>query len=233
MCTVSYLPENNTGFILTSNRDESVNRSAELPEFHSVNGNKLLFPKDAITPGSWIVASLDVSVCLLNGGFEAHTHRPPYRKSRGLVCLDLACLTTSEQFLMYDLTDIEPFTALRIEHNRRKLFQFVWDGKVLDFRELDSGKPHFWSSSTLYSESWRNKRKSWFSDFLSEHSIPSKELVFDFHRNGGDADKENGFIMSRKLGILKTISITQIHFSNLPVMKHLDLLKGREVVVSF
>src|ERR1700747_27089 len=91
MCTVTYLPKTGASFILTSNRDELASRpAAELPKIHTVHGQKIIFPKDPVSGGTWIGISFKGQmVCLLNGAYEKHISDPPYRKSRGLVALDL------------------------------------------------------------------------------------------------------------------------------------------------
>lgn len=54
MCTVTYIPQENNNFILTSNRDEAYGRKTLAPSFYTIDGVKMLFPKDAVAGGSWI-----------------------------------------------------------------------------------------------------------------------------------------------------------------------------------
>ena len=73
MCTVTYLPLENEGFILTSNRDESHIRKTIPPKKYVENGVELAYPKEQLAGGTWIGASTkNRLVCLLNGAFKKH-----------------------------------------------------------------------------------------------------------------------------------------------------------------
>ena len=52
MCTVTYLPQENDGFILTSNRDESPMRKTIPPKKYVENGVELIYPKDQLAGGT-------------------------------------------------------------------------------------------------------------------------------------------------------------------------------------
>src|SRR5215207_5422808 len=90
MCTVTFIRQADKIYI-TSNRDEKHWRSNALPPavYPFTSGN-LLFPKDGDAGGTWIAAHENGNaIVFLNGGFIAHTPKPPYRKSRGLVLTNL------------------------------------------------------------------------------------------------------------------------------------------------
>src|SRR5688572_20600569 len=120
MCTVTYIPVNDS-FFFTSNRDEKDWRTPALPpsvnEHHS---GKILYPKDSNAGGTWIAGHENGNlVVFLNGAFVAHTPQPPYRKSRGLVLLDLIDHSTPfNSFLAINLNNIEPFTAVVRDNGR-------------------------------------------------------------------------------------------------------------------
>jgi uncharacterized protein with NRDE domain len=89
MCTVSFVRCGDKT-ILTSNRDEEVLRPAIPPKNYRVNGKNLVFPKDPRAGGTWFAVAENANVLvLLNGAAQKHHWEPPYRKSRGLVVLDL------------------------------------------------------------------------------------------------------------------------------------------------
>src|SRR4030095_9832506 len=98
MCTVSFVPLSNSRFILTSNRDETIKRGlASSPQKINRNGTEIICPVDPLASGSWIgVSEKGRVICLLNGAFERHKHRPPYRMSRGIVVLDALTFSSSE-----------------------------------------------------------------------------------------------------------------------------------------
>ena len=83
MCTVTFIPVKKSVFI-THNRDEQNLRTKALaPEHSLVHGTALLFPRDGKAGGSWAgMNEFGHAAVLLNGAFEKHLPKPPYRKSR-------------------------------------------------------------------------------------------------------------------------------------------------------
>ena len=90
MCTVTFIPAKDRIY-LTSNRDEKHWRTAALPPAaYEFDSGKMLFPKDGDAGGTWVAAHENGNaIVFLNGGLVAHVPNPPYRKSRGLILLDL------------------------------------------------------------------------------------------------------------------------------------------------
>ncbi|MEJ0082440.1 MAG: NRDE family protein, partial [Puia sp.] len=78
-------------FFFTSSRDEQAGRPLALfPEIYEINGCRVLFPKDPQGGGSWIAVNENGHAgVLLNGAIKVHEPGLSYRKSRGLVLLDL------------------------------------------------------------------------------------------------------------------------------------------------
>jgi hypothetical protein len=114
MCTVTFIPTA-AGVHLTSNRDEQANRGRALdPAYFYGNGYKLIFPGDPDAGGSWIALKDNGdALVLLNGAFIKHLRKPPYRRSRGLVLLDVIKAEDPGQcFNEMDLEGIEPFTLV-------------------------------------------------------------------------------------------------------------------------
>ncbi len=217
MCTVSYIPNKETGgFVLTSNRDEKVFRPTVQPEIYKVGETSVAFPKDEKAGGSWIAANNRGRLCcLLNGAFVAHKKKPFYAQSRGNVLVEaVSSLKTPEQFFAQkDLFGVEPFTIVTVEHEQSKInhfSKFVWDGSRKYFKKLNPGKPYIWSSVTLYSAEHRKMREEWFNQYLHEKKGRFlAEEIFEFHKGNHTNDKSVNVIMEREGG-LKTVSITQI-----------------------
>lgn len=209
MCTVTYLPQGQNKFILTSNRDENSARSPQNLTWQTVQGVELVFPRDTTAGGTWIAASDDGRVvCLLNGAFEKHSHRPPYRRSRGLMVLDYFSFYDADSFVRnYVFEGMEPFTFIMVGNG--ELHELRWDEKEIHFKKLDEHGKHIWSSSTLYTPPIKAKRKQWFEDWLKGRNDFSLEAIQHFHQNGGEKDDWNGFVMNRK-NIVQTVSITNI-----------------------
>lgn len=223
MCTVTFIPVHDRYFI-TSNRDEKLSRKKALaPAVYELEGINFLFPKDTDAGGTWITAkdNGDVAV-LLNGAFINHIAEPPYRKSRGLILLDiLAGETPSVNFIKKNLENIEPFTIVLIEN--KSLYELRWDGVEKYCRQLSINTAYIWSSVTLYDGLTVLKREKWFADFLNQPALLSQQSIINFHRFTGDGDSNNDVLMHRD-GLHRTVSITGIEIqSNKLKMLYLDL----------
>lgn len=223
MCTVIFIPVKDNVYI-THNRDEQKLRSRALPPaIYKVNGHRLLFPKDRKGGGTWIALNANGNAAvLLNGGFVKHDPLPSYRKSRGLVVLDIiAADDMVNLWKTYDLIHIEPFTL--ILYNNAVLWECRWDGSQKHQLELDAGQTHIWSSVTLYDQHVIEKRRNWFDDWLELNPSPSLNDIIQFQSNAGEGDAHNDLRMNRN-GMLLTVSITSMQLSaRWGIMKYLDL----------
>jgi hypothetical protein len=194
-----------------------------MPGLYEHNGVNIVYPKDAKANGSWIAfTQTGNAAVLLNGGFVKHTAKPPYRKSRGLVFLDIISHPQPGFcFLEISLDNIEPFTLILFIE--KYLFEARWDGSQKHFTQLDESSSHIWSSVTLYSPEIISKRKLWFENWLKENKKPSHKPVFNFHRFAGDDDNTNSILMNRNNEML-TVSITGIDIRmDTATMQHFDL----------
>lgn len=233
MCTVTYLPIDNHNFILTSNRDEQASRpTAFLPDFLYINNVKVLCPLDAKAKGTWIATTSYRTACLLNGAFTPHHPKEKYRMSRGQVVIDSFKYLDLERFFSeYDLTDIEPFTLVIVNHKPLLLTELIWDGEQKVITEKNPSIPSIWSSVTLYPPEVANQRRSWFEVFLSnQFKYQQKNLtkIIDFHRFGGEGNRENDILMNRQ-GRLLTVSITSVMITkNEQKMYYFDLVNHQE-----
>ncbi len=224
MCTVTFIPVNHTIFI-THSRDESNQRAkATPPNEYTVNGHTLLYPRDGNAGGSWIgINKNGHTAMLLNGAFVAHPHLPPYRKSRGLIFLDI--IAAPDLFVAYhavSLADIEPFTVILWTSGH--LYECRWDGIQKHVRQLPAGQPHTWSSATLYDDAIAEKRNNWLEQWLQKHPAPSAEDIITWHLSAGDGDAHNNVRMNRNDHML-TVSITAIEITtHACTMHYLDLI---------
>lgn len=227
MCTVTFIPVRDKLY-LTSNRDEKHWRSpAMAPVIYSLASGKLAFPKDGDAGGTWIAAHQNGNaIIFLNGAFVGHTPQPPYRKSRGLVLLDLIdSASPLNSYAAINLNNIEPFTAVIWDDQR--LYECRWDGQQKHQRQLNHGRPHIWSSATLYSEEVVKRRKNWFNTWLHQHPAPSGADILHFHQFTGDGDRHNDLLMDRD-GKVFTVSISQLEIAeNLMTLHYLDLKNNK------
>jgi len=227
MCTVSFIPQKNKA-IISSNRDEKQGRSLAIPpKLYHLRSGKSVFPKDADAGGTWLAVHENGNmVVFLNGAFVKHEPKPPYRKSRGLVLIDLIDQENPyAQFLSTDLLGIEPFTAIIYEH--AQLYECRWDGQKKYHTELDPSLPHIWSSATLYDDAIARKRKQWFTAWLEKNPNPTETDILHFHQFTGDGDKHNDLLMDRD-GLVATVSISLVAISDEHAFLHYLDIKANQ-----
>lgn len=232
MCTVSFVSANGKT-IITSNRDEQVVRVAIEPQEYTIKNKQLFYPKDPKAGGTWFVADkFGTVLVLLNGADEKHVLKTNYKKSRGIIVLDLISSPSPIDFWSeIDLENIEPFTLVLFQNE--KLYQLRWNEIEKSKLDLDTSKHHVWSSSTLYPKEIREKRSQWFYDFLDTKTSITQNDLFSFHRNTENENTENGLVINRN-GKLKTLSITQILIDNKEVtLSYSDLIQEKEFATNF
>ena len=232
MCTVSFVNINGK-VIITSNRDEQRLRQALEPISYIIKRKQVYFPKDPKAGGTWFaVDEFSNVVVLLNGAAEKHQWNPPYRRSRGLIVLDI--IGEEDPILQWkkiDLDNIEPFTIILYQQNR--LFQLRWNGTEKELVVLNPKKNHIWSSSTLYPSDIRKNRSQWFEKFLYSRETISESDLHHFHQYTEIQNHDNGLVINRN-NILQTLSITQTVIQDNKVgINHLDLLSNTESSQSF
>ena len=226
MCTVTFIPSS-TGLIITANRDEKRGRSRATPPAHrEAASGTLLCPGDPDGGGTWLAVHEDGhAVVFLNGGLVAHVPDPPYKRSRGLVLLDLVAegspLSAFEESL---LDGIEPFTA--VVWSGGSLHDCRWDGERKHVAELDAARPRIWSSVTLYDPSVVRRREQWFGGWLAGTPRPGIDDILAFHLTAGEGDACNDLRMDREGGVC-TVSVTSMELRPQGAsMRYLDLLEG-------
>lgn len=233
MCTVSFVSSNGKT-IITSNRDEKTIRpSAIPPKNYILKGKNIIFPKDLKAGGTWFaVDETGTILVLLNGTNEKHKVELSYRKSRGLVVLDIiSSLSPKDFWEEINLEKIEPFTLVLFQNN--ELFQLSWNGNNKEKTLLENTKNYVWSSSTLYSSEIRKKRSTWFYTFLEKNPAISETKMLHFHRHTEAENQENGLVINRN-NEMKTLSITQsVIEKNKVTTLHCDLIENEDFETSF
>lgn len=233
MCTVTYIPATR-GAYLTSNRDENTKRRPALPPGqYTCNGCRIIYPRDQEAAGSWIaVKENGDAAVLLNGAFEKHTKQPAYRKSRGLIFLDILNSTDPlHQFSLVNLDHIEPFTLILLCGGQ--LWECRWDSKDKHRVLLDASHPYIWSSATLYDSDAVKERKRWFLRWFSSISRLNTEKIMEFHLHAGRNDPYNGLVINRE-DKMQTVSITSVCLlTNKLSMTYKDLQTSSHVVKAF
>ena len=233
MCTVSYFPFEN-GYIMTSNRDEKISRKASSKPVKKEVGNHIIwFPQDMDAMGTWFGSkSNGITYILFNGAEKKHLHQPPYRKSRGIILMEL--MEGADHMVAWqelDLHEIEPFSV--VIGGPSFLHLFRWNGEKKSHEMLDAAASHIWSSATLYSPAAASQRETWFNEFVSNSDRgKNAESIFNFHHTEKGEDKENGLVINRE-GFTLTKSITQtVHAGNSLTLKHFDLLSNDVSIIT-
>lgn len=233
MCTVSFVHSKGK-IIITSNRDEKVIiPNAIEPKSYLINNKKIIFPKDQKSGGTWYAVDEHSNVLvLLNGADEKHVISGNYKKSRGLIVLEIiATKSPFETWKTINLENIEPFTLVLYES--LQLYQLRWNGEAKKTLVLNPNQNHIWSSSTLYSAAIREIRTSWFTTFLDTKPEVAETELFNFHRYTEEKNAENGLVINRN-EVLKTLSITQtVIDKNIVEIHYTDLIADREFSNTF
>jgi len=207
MCTVSFF-NTGTSLILTSNRDEKKDREkAIFPSILDLEDHTIYYPKDKKALGTWIVADTkgDIAI-LLNGAFQKHEVHPPYRKSRGIILLDLAKdKNIVNAFHKYPLLEIEPFQLL--VYSQKELFRLIWDGEHKHIIPLPTHENYLLSSSTLYNDDIVIEREKAFKQLQRTEKITDRQIL-EFHKTHQIEEEPNiEKIIKEKFA---TVSITQL-----------------------
>jgi uncharacterized protein with NRDE domain len=226
MCTVTYIPGKDGCFITSSRDEKSIRGRALFPQAYKIDDAMMVYPKDADNGGTWIaMAKNGNAAVLLNGAFTKHIPQPPYKKSRGLVFLEiLSGNAPVMQFFHLKLRHIEPFTIIILEKNR--LYECRWDDNRKHCKQLLKSKPYIWSSATLYSEETATKRRQWFDTWLAQNPAPLQEDIQQFHLFAGDGDKRNDICMNRDNQMF-TVSVTSMELGTYKgTMLYNDLQTG-------
>ncbi len=225
MCTVVFIPFQGHYF-MASLRDEHPKRiKANLPVLAISKQQKYMAPIDPTGGGSWLgINEYGSVVILLNGGFENHTKKSSYAKSRGKIVTELLSV---KHIITYwetiDLINMEPFTL--IVWSNKMLWQLVWDGNKKYQINVDSYTSHIWSSSTLYTEIEKNERHVIFNKWINQSSVIDKSSLLNFFTNERNST-ESIFIRNSKE--IKTHSYSFIEIEaeeNICIYYH-DLSEG-------
>lgn len=226
MCTVIYIPVKE-GYLLCSCRDESTQRSKALPPgLRQWGQGTLLCPIDTQAGGTWIAATEHgESAVIFNGAFSRHEKKVYYPTSRGIVLTRLLGeKPLMEKWENENLEAIEPFSLIHAAAG--SLYRFSWDGTTKYKTVLEPGRPHLWSSVTLYPPLVRHEREREFRNWVKRNGtgITSNHLL-DFLLQAMPGDPENRFIMQR--GKTETVSITLLRQpGNAATMYYADLKTG-------
>lgn len=222
MCTVSFIPIAH-GYLLTSSRDEYLQRETLPPRAYLHAGKKMIYPKDARSGGTWIAACHDETVaCLLNGAFKKHEKKTTQVTSRGTMFLESIQHREIEEFVKsFDFEQVEPFTLLMIKN--RSFFELKWNGSSTFLTKINKEKPKLWSSPTLYTPEQQLEREKWFYQWITSKSSHPDFDMMGFHNSRHGQDPTSDILMSRPNG-MQTVSITQIRNGLFtPSLIHVDL----------
>lgn len=201
MCIVSIFSNEKGDFVLTQNRDETHLRpTSNIIEEREMNGKVFTGPVDLVSGGTWIYYSEKYVACILNGAYQKHAHKPPYRMSRGLIILELLKYNSIDEFIKeIDLEGIEPFTLIMIDRFELEKKILVWDEYKKYEEDVSRERLIVRSSSTLYTEEEKQKHK----DSILNLKSCEPEAVFNLQN-------KIKMVENNKFPTVRTTSITQI-----------------------
>lgn len=218
MCILSYAPTND-GFVLTFNRDEVYNRVAKPPEQYIVDNQKLIFPKDTKSGGSWIGVNVTKSVvgCILNA--KGRSPKIP-SNSRGN-CFIYQLIQGKANLYENELHDIAPFTLLSFCLHTQVITQNHWDGLHLKRNKRIMSTPFILCSNSLYENAIKKKLKAEFNSLIANKSeIETRTSTFHkkyfFYKNHPIYLKRNNNIQTVSMTtILKNKNGLRLNYTNL------------------
>lgn len=109
-------------------------------------------------------------IVLLNGGFENHIPKPPYRASRVEVLDTYFEFKDFNDFqLQFEFQGMEPFTLLVYQDHQ--LHQLVWTGKDIETDSLIKEKIQLWASATLYTSDQREDFFQQLIQTIDDHGL--------------------------------------------------------------
>ena len=203
MCILSYAPTND-GFVLNFNRDEVYNRVAKPPQQYSVDNQKLIFPKDTKSGGSWIGVNVTKSVigCILNA--KGKTPKIP-SNSRGNIFID-QLIQGKANLYENELHDIAPFTLLSLCLHTQVITQDRWDGLLLKRIKRTISTSFILCSSCFYENAIKKKLKTEFNSLITRKS-DIKTTASSFHKKFFFQKSSNIFKRSSNI---QTVSMATI-----------------------
>jgi hypothetical protein len=187
LCTVAFLPDASSGYLLGHNRDERVRRSRGLPpRRHRWGGRTILAPSDPDGGGTWIgVNDAGITVCLLNASHREPSRLPAVPQSRGLVAVgalragSIAHLRLWIEANALTLREMRAFHLVAAEAGsggrRAKTARFRWDG-IRGRWDLHTGPALFVSSGFDQAAAERARTAAW-RRLLRSDPAPGREAL--------------------------------------------------------
>jgi hypothetical protein len=180
MCTVTFSPGKESIYFTSGHDEKTLGHASAIPAVLELSSGKVICPNTE--EGAWIAGHENGNVAVfLDAAYVPHVAKPPYRKFRGLILLDLIDhYTPLNCFLAVNLNNVEPFTA--IIRDNRHLFECYWNGKQKDYEEVDASLPAIWGSANHFDEQAMEKKRTQFKDFTDTHPEPSQKDIIAFHQ---------------------------------------------------
>lgn len=176
MCTISFVPVDQSHWILGMNRDERKNRpKAKTPALtEHESGTQYLAPVDTEAGGTWIAINQYGLTLLLINNYQALNPELAHRSdalSRGLVIPQMMGKSSASECISV-LEKIEaerynPFTLFVFSQREQRITSYAWNGKSTRFEDLPV-EPFVKISSGFDPEEAYRIRSGVFREKLSE-----------------------------------------------------------------
>lgn len=208
MCTLTYIPVNNEGYLLTLGRDELLRSDMTTPPIEKkINGHNHLFPVEPVTGGTWIgISENDRAVCVIRGGKNKYQTRHPNGQALGQLIPVFFCYDSFKAFYKdYRLDDLEPFTMIAIE--KGKVTGLFREPDKIIVEEPDPRKAAIYSSANLFSNKEILERTVKFGMWINSHPEAGFDDVLELH-DSYRIDREGPVRINSGRDLLSIVSIT-------------------------
>lgn len=201
MCTLT-IHKIDSGFHITMNRDESLDRGIEIQPFEWDNG--IYAPQDSNSKGTWIGMNPTNGrwACLLNG----YAKTPMMRDfiSRGDIV---------PQYLTKELPrDFKDYRSFRLIYgDKAKALELYWDGSMACYKDIEWQDNWLMRTSSSYrQEDVKSYRQSQFNTWLSNRHYVKNTHIPMFHLQQDDHSMNIDVLMHRPELNRATTSLTHM-----------------------
>jgi uncharacterized protein with NRDE domain len=214
MCTLTW-QHHDAGYTVLFNRDELNTRQQAIPpSVETIDGVKVISPKDPDANGTWIATNeFGVTTCLLNAYPEGFKIDRTGKRSRGLLVVELGIVANPKQLdavlSSQTWSSYLPFSCF-VFFPDQKVRNFFWNGLKLADREVnDDELPQ--SGSSFKNAEVVAERVRVFGDMVSrEHASTEKRMkqLLDFHAYHDP--KKGAYSVNMKRDDAQTVSFSRI-----------------------
>ncbi|MEX0929800.1 MAG: NRDE family protein [Balneolales bacterium] len=219
MCTVTFYPNDDHNWILSTNRDELKSRKKAKPPFIQKSGElPYLAPVDGQAGGTWVgVNEAGIGLTIINnyqGNNPLLNHRTD-AVSRGLIIPDLMSRNHLEdvnaRMQQLKVARYNPFKLIGMQSQPWMIMEWSWDGQKYRTRSLPV-EPAIWVSSGRDYDGVSDNRRKIFERFLESDPLPGVDAVRRLHSSG--LPETGAYSIAMEQELVATVSNTIAEVNN-------------------